>query len=137
MKQKDLENAAAQLFKVIFPAGEERLELPFTVLETAALPLYYSPMSVFSPTKDIITQSRQSLQGIFLIFQHLFCLFQAQTSHCILPVSIPDNLIQLFPLHVLAAKMTLILRPFLGIEQDLVKILGKLNGHPCILIFFR
>ncbi len=27
-----------------FEAGEEGIEPPFTVLETAALPLYYSPM---------------------------------------------------------------------------------------------
>ena len=27
-----------------FSAGEEGIEPPFTVLETAALPLYYSPM---------------------------------------------------------------------------------------------
>lgn len=31
--------------KALHEAGEERIELPLTVLETAALPLYYSPMS--------------------------------------------------------------------------------------------
>lgn len=37
-------------------AGEEGIEPPLTVLETAALPLYYSPISFvgIAPTKVII-----------------------------------------------------------------------------------
>lgn len=30
-----------------FKAGEEGIEPPLTVLETAALPLYYSPMKLY------------------------------------------------------------------------------------------
>ena len=37
-------------------AGVERIELPLTVLETAALPLYYSPVCRFPPTDFIIAQ---------------------------------------------------------------------------------
>ena len=51
----------------LFSAGEERIELPLTVLETAALPLYYSPIysSVNSPTNAIITQYLQNRQVFF------------------------------------------------------------------------
>ena len=33
--------------KIDFKAGEEGIEPPLTVLETAALPLYYSPMKLY------------------------------------------------------------------------------------------
>lgn len=53
MKQKN------PCFHKDFSAGEEGIEPPLTVLETAALPLYYSPILLadFPPPKKIITYS--------------------------------------------------------------------------------
>ena len=42
--KKDLKILIFQYLQVFLSAGEEGIEPPLTVLETAALPLYYSPM---------------------------------------------------------------------------------------------
>lgn len=53
-------------------AGAERFELPSTVLETAALPLYYSPKHQLLLTKSIITQTTHNNQVYFLKNFHLW-----------------------------------------------------------------
>lgn len=44
--QRQLTNKKADKID-FFKAGEEGIEPPLTVLETAALPLYYSPMKLY------------------------------------------------------------------------------------------
>ena len=43
-KTKALKTSYTNIFSTFFIAGEEGIEPPLTVLETAALPLYYSPI---------------------------------------------------------------------------------------------
>ena len=52
-----------RLFCLFLQAGEEGLEPPFTVLETVALPLNYSPMACFI---HVSSEHYESIAYLFL-----------------------------------------------------------------------
>ncbi len=64
LANKRPETLLLQLFPGKQKAGEEGIEPPLTVLETAALPLYYSPVWLLSP--EVIIAYSFSYRKCFL-----------------------------------------------------------------------
>ena len=46
-------------------AGEERIELPLTVLETVALPLYYSPIRFKTTEGNYTTRTHMNQEKVY------------------------------------------------------------------------
>ena len=80
-KTKVLKTSFINIFSTFFIAGEEGIEPPLTVLETAALPLYYSPI-VSAPDYRCITNeidyttSHSCLASKILFFYALYLFFR-------------------------------------------------------------
>ena len=90
-KIKVLKTSYTNIFSTFLIAGEEGIEPPLTVLETAALPLYYSPI-VSAPDHRCITNEMNYTTGHSCLASKIlfFCIQSEekwQIEHCAIILS--------------------------------------------------
>ena len=130
-KTKVLKTSYINIFSTFIIAGEEGIEPPLTVLETAALPLYYSPI-VSAPDYRCITNEidyttgHSCLASKILFFYALYLFFRVH--HNIDRILNASDTNYLDPA-VLPAVLCTDIRDNAGSKAQLLRLRHSLSRH--------